>query len=524
MIRTSSPPQFPSITVIEKNSVIDQLIKIIEVHESNAQIYTEEIEELKAKIAGLQKAPKKPKIKPSTIEKPTKTKSFSPNHNFRRRGRASVHEEIVLKAEDTPPGSTFKGYRGFVVQELKLTTHNTLFKRERWQTPEGTYILAPLPREYQDFHYGPRLRSFILQQYFYSRVPQAKLLAQLHSWGIELSSGELNHLLSVYTPQFKQETEKLLSTALNRSRYIQTDDTGARHKGQNHICTQVGNHLFTFFETSKSKSRLHFLNLLNRKNRYVFNEAAIDYLKNHGSLKLIELASSYQGQELTYSELTKLLDGLGKNQKRFLEEAAHIGYLDKALGSDFTILSDEARQFKVLNHAACWVHALRLLEKAKPSHNKDADVILEKLRFFYHHLKRYQIKPSTLFGKRLGKYFDLLSLLKTYSPFFDKALFRFFLNKKALLRVLEMPDVPLHNNLSENDIREQVIRRKISGGTRSDLGKDSRDVFLGLFKTCQKLQINFWEFLCDRVYKYGKIPPLSQVFSDKAQALPPLSE
>jgi transposase len=38
-------------------------------------------------------------------------------------------------------------------------------------------------------------------------------------------------------------------------------------------------------------------------------------------------------------------------------------------------------------------------------------------------------------------------------------------------------------NGSENDIRCQVTRQKVSAGTRSDLGRDCRDAFLGLGKT-----------------------------------------
>jgi hypothetical protein len=61
--------------------------------------------------------------------------------------------------------------------------------------------------------------------------------------------------------------------------------------------------------------------------------------------------------------------------------------------------------------------------------------------------------------------------------------------------VLKRPEVPLHTNDAENDIRCQVIRRKISGGTRSDAGRDCRDAFLGLMKTCNKLGIRFWDYL-----------------------------
>jgi hypothetical protein len=40
--------------------------------------------------------------------------------------------------------------------------------------------------------------------------------------------------------------------------------------------------------------------------------------------------------------------------------------------------------------------------------------------------------------------------------------------KAKLLMVLERPDVPLHTNTSESDIRTHVTRRKVSGGTRME--------------------------------------------------------
>ncbi len=70
-------------------------------------------------------------------------------------------------------------------------------------------------------------------------------------------------------------------------------------------------------------------------------------------------------------------------------------------------------------------------------------------------------------------------------------------NKAELLIVLERSEIPLHTNGSENDIRCQVTRRKVSGGTRSDTGRDCRDTFLSLLKTCNKLGISFWDYLGD---------------------------
>ena len=69
--------------------------------------------------------------------------------------------------------------------------------------------------------------------------------------------------------------------------------------------------------------------------------------------------------------------------------------------------------------------------------------------------------------------------------------------------VLERPEIPLHTNGSENDIRCQVTRRKVSAGTRSGIGRDCRDAFLSLAKTCDKLGIALWDYLGSRLKIVG---------------------
>jgi len=86
-------------------------------------------------------------------------------------------------------------------------------------------------------------------------------------------------------------------------------------------------------------------------------------------------------------------------------------------------------------------------------------------------------------------------------------------NKAELLMVLDRPEIPLHTNGSENDIRCQVTKRKISGGTRSGTGRDCRDAFLALAKTCGKLGIAFWDYLGSRLAIPGQpeIPYLPSI-------------
>ena len=81
---------------------------------------------------------------------------------------------------------------------------------------------------------------------------------------------------------------------------------------------------------------------------------------------------------------------------------------------------------------------------------------------------------------------------------------------------LSCPDIPLHNNESERDIREYVKKRKISGSTRSDDGRRCRDTFISLKKTCRKLKIPFWEYIKDRILKINKIPPLPDIIRQRA--------
>ena len=111
---------------------------------------------------------------------------------------------------------------------------------------------------------------------------------------------------------------------------------------------------------------------------------------------------------------------------------------------------------------------------------------------------------------RLRARFDRIFKRRTGFAMLDRLLKRLHANKAELLAVLDRPEIPLHTNGSENDIRCQVTKRKISGGTRSDRGRDCRDAFLGLAKTCSKLGISFWDYLGARleIPNHPVVPPL----------------
>ena len=106
--------------------------------------------------------------------------------------------------------------------------------------------------------------------------------------------------------------------------------------------------------------------------------------------------------------------------------------------------------------------------------------------------------PANAALSRCVARFDHIFLRRTGFVTLDRLLARLHANKAELLMVLDQPEIPLHTNGSENDIRCYVTRRKVSAGTRSDIGRDCRDAFLGLAKTCDKLGIAVWDYLGSR--------------------------
>jgi len=130
--------------------------------------------------------------------------------------------------------------------------------------------------------------------------------------------------------------------------------------------------------------------------------------------------------------------------------------------------------------------------------------------WFYADLKAYRLEPTSRRRGELRARFDRIFNRSTGFATLDRLLTRLHANKAELLMVLDHPGIPLHTNGSENDIRCQVTKRAVSGGTRSDIGRDCRDAFLSLAKTCRKLGVAFWDYLGDRlgVTDTPTIPPL----------------
>ncbi len=505
--------------------------------------------EQRGEIARLKGLKGPPDIKPSGMDKATELPRPERPGNRPRRGkvrpRVSIEDHVLKVAapvgcgpggmrprwDAAPVGSRFKGYEPYLVQELVLSVHAIRYLRERWVRPDGRTIVAALPDGTRG-HFGPDLRRFVLMQYHQGQTTLPRLTALMHSVGVSISKREVQRLLTEKHQGFLDEAREVLRAGLETSPWVSVDDTGARHKAKSGFCTQIGNDWFTWFATRSFKTRLNFLDLLRAGHTdYVMNEAAFGYMRSRG-LAAPLIARLAEADEVRFADqaawqahLNRLdIVSPAKTGLAVIQDPVRIATEGALWGSiqahgflrEAVLLSDDAGQFAVGRHALCWVHAERLVHKldAFTDLHRTAQHRMRKLIWnFYADLKAYRANPGNSRRLVLQARFDRVFRRRTGFVTLDRLLKRLHANKAELPMVLQRPEIPLHTNGSENDIRCQVIRRKVSAGTRSDAGRDCRDAFLGLAKTCAKHGIAFWEYLGNRLSVPGQplIPPLPQL-------------
>jgi Transposase IS66 family len=525
----------PDIPEAERTPLVQQLLDIISHQQERILQLEERVQQLEDEIARLKGLKPRPRIAPSSLEPPPRPPR---DPNAKRPGSAkrsktaqlTITEETLIRLPHVPEGAVFKGYEDFVVQDLILQPRVIRYRREHWLTPEGRSLVAPLPAELvPGSHYGPDLICFILHQYHHQHVTQPLLLEQLHQLGIDISAGELSRILTEGKDPFHQEKAELLPSALAVSAYVQVDDTGARHRGHNGACTQIGNESFAFFASTDSKSRLNFLEILRRPHTdYVINETAVAYWRRQ-RLAAAVMDALRRGPEAfedtaTWQARLRQLAITRPRHVRIATEGALLGSLvAHGVSPELAILSDGAGQYDVLAHAACWLHAERPLARLIPyseEHRAAIAGVRQEIWELYQDLKAYRQRPEPSQRPVLEGRFDALCARRTGFPSIDGVLQGMRAHRAALLRVLDRPEIPLHTNLSEGHLRDYVKTRKISGGTRSESGRAARDTFASLKKTCRELGVNFWAYLQDRVRGLGQIPRLAELIRRRAEEMP----
>lgn len=444
-----------------------------------------------------------------------------------------IDREQILEypLDKLPADAQFKGYEEVIVQDITLVTDNVLFRKQKYYSPSiGKTYLAELPCGYEG-EFGPGIKTLVLGLYYGGNMTQGKLLEFLEDIGISMSAGYLSNLLIKSHSDFENEKSEIYSSGLGSSPWQHFDQTAARVAGVNYTTNVVCNPLYTVYLTTAKKDRLSvLLGLQNgRELEFILNQLTCELLESFqlptkwkNALKLLP-----QETVLSQAQFNTLLDihlpKLGFQQRTRIMEAAAIAFYHQQTDWPVvqTLVCDDAPQFKLLtdNIALCWVHEGRHYKKLSPfiaCHQKSLDEFLDKFWKYYRKLLDYRDSRHQQQAEELrAEFWTLFSTDSGYEHLDErKRLTR--LKISELLRVLEHPELPLHNNPAELAARTMVQRRNISYATQTLEGTQARDTFMSLVATTRKLGISFFEYVRDRISQVGNIPSLGSIIREKS--------
>jgi transposase len=249
-------------------------------------------------------------------------------------------------------------------------------------------------------------------------------------YGVHLGLGEISKVLHTVADCGKEERGKLLEVARG-SPYINADETGWREDGLN-------GYIWTF----STKDVRYFVYRRSRA----------------GKIAKETIGDDYEGVVVT---------------------DCYAGYNQV-----------------VADRQVCWAHLARDLHKLKEKNAKDADVIAwtDAVKSVYDRAKRFRSRnPEHRKWQRLLFEEEVQTLVERHacsdSP--QQVLAKRFLDHlQELFMFVEYPDVPADNNGAERSLRPCVIARKVSGGTRSERGSETKMTLLSLFGTWQARRLD----------------------------------
>jgi hypothetical protein len=448
--------------------LIQQLLGVIEQMAQTIQELQRENQKLKDEICRLKGEKGRPHFKPNVPRKENDVCREKESKEWKKSDKKSLvkidrAEVVQVNQHILPPDAEHKGYRSVIVQNVKFETDNVEYQLERYYSPgEQRVYEAELPKDV-DGGFGADLKAFVMSLYFACRVPEEKIRMMLTEARIIISEGQISNILTkAGKEKFTQEKEDIFEAGMSVADCFHIDDTGARHKGVNHHVQVICTLLFSVFFITRKKDRNTILGMLG--------------LNDGGKIKKI-------------------------------------------------MVSDDAKQFMFIAayHALCWVHEIRHYRKLNPVldyHRTQLHKFLTEIWEFYEQLKEYKKQPSKQQKRFLEQRFDTLFSTETGYQELDERIQLTRKKKKKLLLVLTYPQIPLHNNPAEIALRELVIKKRISYGTKSDDGKTAWENMMTILDTCRKHNVSFLDYVKDIFSKRYAMPRLSTLILEKAKSNP----
>jgi len=440
-------------------ALILQLLNFIEQLAQTIHKLYGENQRLKDEVSRLKGEKGKPKIPSNTPPRDTNDPPKKPQNRTKRNKKPRIKidrtEHIPVNKEILPPDAKFKGYRSVIKQNIKFETDNVKYILERYYSPsENKVYESELPEDVRDSEFGSDLKSFIINLYYAGRVTENKIKKILEEIGVIISEGEISNIRTQdKKDEFTAEKRAIFESGMDQARYFHADDTRARHDGTNYYAHVVCDEKFTTFFILPNKNRDTIRGIL----------------------------------------------GLGECEK-----------------TDKIMVTDDAGQFSEISsfHALCWIHEIRHYKKLNPflkQHQIVVDRFLKKIWNFYKLLKKYKEDPTEKRKIYVKQRFNSLFSTKTGYGELDHRIELTKGKEAELLLVLDYPETPLHNNTAEIAVREEVIKRKISYGTRSEDGRTAWENMLSILDTCRKQGVSFYEYVRDIFSNKHSMPRLSEL-------------
>lgn len=524
---------------------IGMLLNLVEEFKQENDALIEDVQQLRDEVNRLKGEQGKPKIKPGkktegSDHSSEKERRQSKKRRRRRKiNRIKIDREEKLKVERSqlPEDAKFKGYEAVTIQDLVIKTDNVRFLKEKYYSPSlhKTY-LASLPAGYKG-EFGPGIRSLVITLYYAAEMTEPKIVEFLDNMGVLISEGQVSNLLIKDKDSWHAEKDAVYLAGLQSSSWQHVDDTATRVNGENQHCHIVCNPLYSAYFTRSRKDRLTVINILANQfeTQFLLNEQTEVWLQIFTVPQWVQAAIAQWPQEraLIYPELAALVQThLGRlneqQQARVFEAAALTAYHSQTVMPIVPLLiSNDAPQFRYITaeHSLCWVHEGRHYKKLMPVvdyHRQLLDDLLKQFWGFYHKLQAYRSQPSEQQAAVLTQEFDTLFSTVTGYNDLDKRIAKTKAKKDRLLKVLQYPEIPLHNNPAELAARRRVRKRDISFGPRTQDGLAAWDTFMTLVATAKKLGVSFYAYVFDRVAEVHALPSFAEIIQQQTPAYHPL--
>ena len=314
------------------------------------------------------------------------------------------------------------------------------------------------------------------------------------------------------------------------------DTTSTRVDGTNQQCHVLCNPLYTVYTTLPQQDRLHVLDVLRGGAPRLFRlDASAERLMRlvdvpaRDQRKLVELSREQNVSEAVLEDyLTVHGQEISTRRRKWIKDALAIAAYHAQDNSHLpivhTFVCDDAPQWTMLTEAValCWVHDGRHYKKLEPRlayHRQLLEDFLKEYWAYYRELLSYREQPTPAEAERLGTEFSRLFATKTGYAALDERIHLTREKRRGLLRVLEHPELPLHNNPAELGACRRVRKRDVSFGPQSERGSTAWDTFHTLVATTQKLGVRFYDYVRDRICQEVQIPSLAELITERARSL-----